>query len=63
MRYSDEMLSAIAIASVFSQRIGGRVGVGRHNSLSLDVFLKDLKLSSFVLLDLLLGKLEVVAFL
>lgn len=56
MRYSDEMLSAIAIASVFSQRVGGRVGVGRHNSLSLDVFLKDLKLFFVYSAGLAIGK-------
>lgn len=35
---SDEMLNEIVIASVFSRQIGGRVTVGRDNSLSLYIF-------------------------
>lgn len=58
---SDEMLSETVIASVFSRQIGGRVPVGRDNSLSiyLSIFLKDLKLFSVLLWE----KVEVVTFL
>lgn len=56
MRYSDEVLSEIAIASVFSQQIGGRVAVGRDNSLSLYIFQKDLKLLSVYSAGVAMGK-------
>lgn len=44
MCYSEEMLSEIVIASVCSLQIGGRVTIGRDNSLYIYIFFfKDLE--------------------